>query len=278
MPLGTPGYPSHAYDATGSYSLYSRSPVSNYDHNYFVSGLEEEDDSSQASDSHLDGSNAPSDSPSNHLSRECTPQDDQLSLYDASSAHQSPELSSEEITSENDEQDNPANTEDYEYYNHPRTTPMSIPNHIQYSRPPDSITGDIWSPNSPYTPGTNAFIHPLSNTPSPGMSAYVQEGMSISHPYPKSQLTPGMSYYHRSEATTGPDVYCAGASSSSALPPTPRIMCPICLDPAQEITSTLCGHIFCAFCIKSALSLREACPVCNRAISRWSTHPIYPVL
>ncbi|KAF8706115.1 zinc-RING finger domain, partial [Rhizoctonia solani] len=294
MSLGMPGYPPHAHNATGSYSLYPRSPRPSSDlgYDYGDSGSGDAGSSPQTSSSLLGGSSTLSDSPINEPGREYTPEDDQMLSHDVShltstfecwwteythSIRQSSDFS-DELASENDEAGNmPIDTEHQDSHNHLDSTPALALDHTQHFRSPDSVAGGAQPPSLPYAPGAYAFIPPHPNIPLPGMNAYVQEGMSMSYPYPKSVLTAGTSYCHRSGATHRPEVYRAESSSNSTHPPTPRIMCPICLDPAQEITSTLCGHIFCASCIKSALSLREACPVCNRAISRWSTHPIYPV-
>ncbi|KAH7339632.1 hypothetical protein B0J17DRAFT_656047 [Rhizoctonia solani] len=285
-----PGYPSH--DATGSYSLYhgSSRASTNSDYDDEDSALDSGRSSPQALSIQGQGnSRGPSDSQRNELHREHPLQDDHGPPYDANSTHQSTETSSEEFDSESDEDDDMSMDAGYpDTQNHSSATSVpSASHHAQYSRPRGFVTEDAQSPNPPYAPDAHAFMSPQSTINPSGANAYAQEGMSMSHSYPKSELTPGTSYYcHRSGATHHLDVYHAGSSSSSSFPPqphnapTPRgrgIICPICLDPAQDVTSTLCGHIFCASCIKSALSMREACPVCNRAISQWSTHPIYPV-
>jgi hypothetical protein len=46
-------------------------------------------------------------------------------------------------------------------------------------------------------------------------------------------------------------------------PKEPSIICPICIGPFVEETTTRCGHIFCKNCIKSALTARRICPVCG---------------
>ncbi|KAL5631427.1 hypothetical protein ACGC1H_007074 [Rhizoctonia solani] len=276
--LGTPGYPTH--NATGSHRLHPRSsrPHENLGHDYEGSDARSDSSPPRALGRERSRSRGP---PRNELDREYAPQDGQGSLYDASSTYQSSEDSSEELTSESDENDDILMDTEYETQTHLGAIPVSpISRHAQYPQTSGLVVGDTQSLNPPYTPGAYTFIHPQ------GVNAYAQEGTSMSHSRPESELATGTSnYHHRSETTQRLAVLQTGDSFNSSHAPqthnvaTPRghgIMCPICLDPAENVTSTLCGHIFCASCIKLALSMREACPVCNRPTGRWSTHPIYP--
>ncbi|KAI3787130.1 hypothetical protein L1987_41362 [Smallanthus sonchifolius] len=47
-------------------------------------------------------------------------------------------------------------------------------------------------------------------------------------------------------------------------PPQRHFMCPICMGPLVEMTSTSCGHLFCDICIRTALSVQPKCPLCRR--------------
>jgi len=43
--------------------------------------------------------------------------------------------------------------------------------------------------------------------------------------------------------------------------------CRICQkDPSEELTATMCGHLFCKSCITEEVITRSACPVCNNAV------------
>ncbi|WJX86561.1 hypothetical protein P8452_68858 [Trifolium repens] len=53
------------------------------------------------------------------------------------------------------------------------------------------------------------------------------------------------------------------ATKAPESPKEPSIICPICMGPSVEETTTRCGHIFCKNCIKSALTARRICPVCG---------------
>ncbi|KIJ14570.1 hypothetical protein PAXINDRAFT_100049 [Paxillus involutus ATCC 200175] len=56
----------------------------------------------------------------------------------------------------------------------------------------------------------------------------------------------------------------AGPSTSTAT--TQRLHCRICLrDPCEEMTATICGHIFCKRCITQAVVAKSECPACKSA-------------
>jgi len=85
-----------------------------------------------------------------------------------------------------------------------------------------------------------------------------------------------------------PRLSCASASSYSDLAPSPSITsassemtpegmflpgarigahCRICQkDPSDELTATMCGHLFCKSCITEEIIARSACPVCKNAV------------
>ncbi|KAG5716162.1 hypothetical protein E4T56_gene10682 [Termitomyces sp. T112] len=47
-------------------------------------------------------------------------------------------------------------------------------------------------------------------------------------------------------------------------PPATEFTCPICEHTPKTVCSTLCGHLFCAPCIKMALEISGSCPVCDK--------------
>uniref|UniRef100_A0A8W7P511 RING-type domain-containing protein n=1 Tax=Anopheles coluzzii TaxID=1518534 RepID=A0A8W7P511_ANOCL len=56
------------------------------------------------------------------------------------------------------------------------------------------------------------------------------------------------------------------------------IICPICYESLADrpVLSTICGHLFCADCIKRAQQLTKQCPMCKRKLWKASQmHPIY---
>ncbi|KAL8007315.1 putative Zinc finger, RING-type [Plasmopara halstedii] len=54
-----------------------------------------------------------------------------------------------------------------------------------------------------------------------------------------------------------------------------RLKCSICLDVLEDMTSTLCGHIFCAGCIHEAIRANGKCPLCQRRLHVKDTHRLY---
>lgn len=53
------------------------------------------------------------------------------------------------------------------------------------------------------------------------------------------------------------------------------LKCSICLDVIQEMTSTSCGHVYCAKCIRLAIRATAKCPLCQRRLRPKDTHPLY---
>ncbi|CAI5712435.1 unnamed protein product [Peronospora destructor] len=54
-----------------------------------------------------------------------------------------------------------------------------------------------------------------------------------------------------------------------------ELKCTICLDVLEGITSTICGHIFCAECIRLAIHANGKCPLCQRRLHLKDIHPLY---
>lgn len=85
----------------------------------------------------------------------------------------------------------------------------------------------------------------------------------------------------------------AKTDSTSQLPPSVNavssqsttsttVICPICLDDAHQIrtegrqlSSTVCGHVFCDPCIRNAAKTTRMCPTCRRKLTVKSIHPLY---
>lgn len=57
-----------------------------------------------------------------------------------------------------------------------------------------------------------------------------------------------------------------------------KVACPICYESLfqRKLLSTICGHVFCELCLRTALRMSKKCPICNRSITRANqTHPLY---
>ncbi|KAJ9138627.1 hypothetical protein NKR23_g8343 [Pleurostoma richardsiae] len=56
-----------------------------------------------------------------------------------------------------------------------------------------------------------------------------------------------------------------------------NLICPICRTPFDDPhTTKACGHTFCKACLRQALSIRGACPICRTEIDLHSRHAITP--
>lgn len=54
-----------------------------------------------------------------------------------------------------------------------------------------------------------------------------------------------------------------------------HLKCPICQDVLQEPTTTKCGHMFCAPCIRVALSMKKQCPSCRTKLTQRQLVRVY---
>lgn len=53
--------------------------------------------------------------------------------------------------------------------------------------------------------------------------------------------------------------------------------CPVCLESLakKEIMSTICGHVYCARCIKNVIKTTKKCPNCRKNLTLKSIHPLF---
>lgn len=56
-----------------------------------------------------------------------------------------------------------------------------------------------------------------------------------------------------------------------------RLECPICFErfKDQEVSSTVCGHLFCSKCIKQSMEIQKFCPSCKKPITKKNVHRVY---
>ncbi|XP_033633551.1 E3 ubiquitin-protein ligase RNF4-like [Asterias rubens] len=61
-----------------------------------------------------------------------------------------------------------------------------------------------------------------------------------------------------------------------------EVKCPVCMESETRIranglrlTSTICGHIFCNQCIRSAIGNQHRCPTCRTKLTMRQIHPIF---
>nr|CCA18895.1 conserved hypothetical protein [Albugo laibachii Nc14] len=53
------------------------------------------------------------------------------------------------------------------------------------------------------------------------------------------------------------------------------LKCSICLDLIDRMTSTICGHVFCRHCIRSAIRSTSKCPLCQRKLRIRDIHGLF---
>ncbi|KAL6601798.1 hypothetical protein ACP70R_045018 [Stipagrostis hirtigluma subsp. patula] len=67
----------------------------------------------------------------------------------------------------------------------------------------------------------------------------------------------------------------AQTSKEPAAPKEPIFTCPVCWNKLEEASTTICGHIFCAECIKQAIKVQKRCPTCRKSLKANNFHRIY---
>ncbi|DAZ95853.1 TPA: hypothetical protein N0F65_009127 [Lagenidium giganteum] len=53
------------------------------------------------------------------------------------------------------------------------------------------------------------------------------------------------------------------------------LKCSICLDVMEDMTSTICGHVYCCKCIRLAIRVTGKCPLCQRKLLPKDIHGLY---
>jgi rubredoxin len=55
------------------------------------------------------------------------------------------------------------------------------------------------------------------------------------------------------------------------------LTCPVCMDLVwgRHPMSTLCGHVFCHFCIKQSFAQNQKCPMCQKNLRVQDIHTLY---
>ncbi|KAF9226369.1 hypothetical protein BS17DRAFT_543724 [Gyrodon lividus] len=79
-----------------------------------------------------------------------------------------------------------------------------------------------------------------------------------------AQSAPTASFGSIVSTSATPSVVTAELPTSSTSTDTYRLHCRICQqDPCEDMTATICGHIFCKKCITQAVVANSECPVCK---------------
>ncbi|KFB52192.1 Dpse\GA26569-PA-like protein [Anopheles sinensis] len=55
------------------------------------------------------------------------------------------------------------------------------------------------------------------------------------------------------------------------------LICPICFESLMDrkVLVTVCGHLFCELCIRTAREKVKKCPICQKRNSERQLHPVY---
>ncbi|KIK81504.1 hypothetical protein PAXRUDRAFT_832802 [Paxillus rubicundulus Ve08.2h10] len=162
-------------------------------------------------------------------------------------------------------------------------TPLSTPPRSRQEADASFTSGTVRASPSPRPSehsSTGGIVTSETRSASPRSSARTESFYNLSTP--NSPLSPSESIVHVSAegipahvrenraylvATSAPSGYLtttvAGPSTSTT---TQRLHCRICLrDPCEDVTATICGHIFCKRCITQAVVAKSECPVCGSA-------------
>ena len=54
-----------------------------------------------------------------------------------------------------------------------------------------------------------------------------------------------------------------------------RGRCAVCLDDYVNATTTRCGHVFCARCVRAAIEHSGTCPTCRKKVTRAQCHRVF---
>ncbi|KAF8838954.1 hypothetical protein BDN67DRAFT_825710 [Paxillus ammoniavirescens] len=111
---------------------------------------------------------------------------------------------------------------------------------------------NLSAPSSPLSP-SESIVHVSAE----GIPEHVRENRAY---LVATSAAPDPPCDSRLDTTT---TTAAGPSTSTI---TQRLHCRICRrDPCEEMTATICGHIFCKRCITQAVVAKSECPVCKSA-------------
>eukprot|EP00126_Sphaerothecum_destruens_P015014 Sdes_comp8916_c0_seq1m326 len=76
--------------------------------------------------------------------------------------------------------------------------------------------------------------------------------------------------HHDASPPLDPSTSAPASTTTSVIP-----QCTICLEDMKNMTSTICGHVFCYGCIKETIKTHKKCPICRKKLTMKGTHPIF---
>lgn len=76
----------------------------------------------------------------------------------------------------------------------------------------------------------------------------------------------------RAAAVRGATTTTKAATTANA---NARGRCAVCLDDYVNATTTRCGHVFCARCVRAAIEHSGTCPTCRKKVTRAQCHRVF---
>ncbi len=136
----------------------------------------------------------------------------------------------------------------------------------------DRFGGGYWSRRRQQQQQLNRSTGSMSSSSQQGPVTVVD--IDDDEPTNKSSTSGGGS----SASTKSPDKPNATENKTAAATVadlTKDLKCAICLGPIENITATVCGHIFCEGCILPAIEIQRKCPICRTHLTKKSIHPLF---
>ena len=79
----------------------------------------------------------------------------------------------------------------------------------------------------------------------------------------------------RGATTTTKAATTANANANANGNANARGRCAVCLDDYVNATTTRCGHVFCARCVRAAIEHSGTCPTCRKKVTRAQCHRVF---
>ncbi|CAG8497405.1 4174_t:CDS:2 [Acaulospora colombiana] len=136
---------------------------------------------------------------------------------------------------------------------------------------------DLTAPYTPYLSFPHRFaleprvspeiivIDDDSSDATPSRAQRVTQNGNMTPPYSQNRLTappprPSQSMTFAQQLSS--------LVNNASVPRGLQLKCAICLDRPKEVSSTICGHIFCFECISTAVRTQKMCSLCRRPITK----------
>ncbi|CAG8555901.1 15982_t:CDS:2 [Acaulospora morrowiae] len=102
-----------------------------------------------------------------------------------------------------------------------------------------------------------------SDVSPPQVQRVMQDG-NMTPPYSQDRSTTPPHPSQTQNETSVPSL----AGNGTSIPRGLQLKCAICLDRPKDVSSTICGHIFCFECISTAVRTQKTCSLCRKSITK----------